>query len=280
MEDKIVLINKTIAYIEQHLTGKTDLDIISRAVHYSKYHLHRTFKETVGITIHDYLQRRRITEAAKLLVFSSDPIMDIALAAGYETQQAFTNAFRNLYKQAPGQFREREEFYPLQLTYHFSGISPDTRSESPGNREIQPVCSGDIPAWMQLARLAIDGFPNLQEDEHIQSLKRYIKNDSAFAMMENGYMIGGILLCRATGSIDFMAVHPLYRSQGINRLLLDHALVELSEKQEIRITTYRDGDKADTGYRRTIKELGFAEGRLLTEMGYPTQEMIDRKSVV
>ena len=43
--------------------------MISGAVHYSKYHLHRVFSDTVGLTIHDYIQRRQLTEAAKLLVF-------------------------------------------------------------------------------------------------------------------------------------------------------------------------------------------------------------------
>lgn len=32
--------------------------MISGAVHYSKYHLHRVFSDTVGLTIHDYIQRR------------------------------------------------------------------------------------------------------------------------------------------------------------------------------------------------------------------------------
>ena len=37
---------------------------------YSKYHLHRIFSDAVGLTIHDYVQRRQLTEAAKLLVDS------------------------------------------------------------------------------------------------------------------------------------------------------------------------------------------------------------------
>lgn len=69
MDEVILAIN----FIEANLTKKMDLDMISGAVHYSKYHLHRVFSDTVGLTIHDYIQRRQLTEAAKLLVFSGKP---------------------------------------------------------------------------------------------------------------------------------------------------------------------------------------------------------------
>ena len=89
-------ITAVIDYVEDHLTEKLDLDRIAEAVHYSKYHLHRMFADTVGLTVHDYIQRRRLTEAAKLLVFSDKPILEIALTAGFESQQAFTACFSHL----------------------------------------------------------------------------------------------------------------------------------------------------------------------------------------
>ena len=44
--------------------------------------------------------------------------------------------------------------------------------------------------------------------------------------------------------------------------------------QEISMTTYREGDKADTGHRDLLKSLGFAERELLIEYGYPTQRFV------
>ena len=41
-----------------------------------------------------------------------------------------------------------------------------------------------------------------------------------------------------------------------------------------RVTTFREGDKADTGYRNTFIGLGFVEDELLVEYGYPTQRLI------
>lgn len=99
MENNAVIsIEQVIDYIENHLSEKIDLETVSTTVNYSKYHLHRMFTETVGLTIHDYVQRRQLTEAAKLLVFSDKPIIEIAFICGYESQQSFTTTFTAMYK--------------------------------------------------------------------------------------------------------------------------------------------------------------------------------------
>ena len=117
MPGNIKNVMTAIDYIESHLHEKLDLETVAGAVHYSKYHLHRMFTSTVGLTIHDYVQRRQLTEAAKLLVLSDRPILEIALSAGYESQQSFTDIFKAMYKKSPNRYREEEEFYPLQLKY-------------------------------------------------------------------------------------------------------------------------------------------------------------------
>ena len=86
MADHVVDIEAVIGYIEGHLDGKLDLESVAESVHYSKYHLHRMFTSAVGMTIHDYVQRRQLTEAAKLLVFSAKPIIEVAFVCGYESQ--------------------------------------------------------------------------------------------------------------------------------------------------------------------------------------------------
>ena len=92
------IVMQAIHFIEDHLTDKIELEKVASALHYSKYHLHRMFTKTIGLTIHEYAQRRQLTDAAKLLVFSRKPIIEIALISGYESQQAFSNIFKAMYK--------------------------------------------------------------------------------------------------------------------------------------------------------------------------------------
>lgn len=271
--NKMEKIQAVISYIESHLTRKLDLDEIAGAVHYSKHYLHRTFSETVGMTIHEYLQRRQLTEAAKLLVFSNKPILEIALL-GYESQQAFTASFSAMYKQTPNQYRQGEKFYPLQLKFSFEGSYPMLHRKETPLWQVDFAAGEDIPCWMELVRLVIDGFPHLDEGQYIATLRERIRTGQALILKDGETAVGALLFSRAAGTIDFMGTHPLYRKRGIPKALLNKVMDELIREQEISITTYRDGDKADTGQRREIMELGFAEAELLVEFGYPTQRFV------
>ncbi|HCC34686.1 MAG TPA: AraC family transcriptional regulator [Ruminococcaceae bacterium] len=263
-----------IEYIEANLTERLDLDMVADAVHYSKHHLSRTFSKCLGLTLHDYLQRRQLTEAAKLLVFSKKSIIDISLLSGYESQQAFHCAFVFMYKLPPNAYRENEEFYPLQLKFEFEGSFEMLDKKEGGKWNISFATEYDIPYWMTLVRLAIDGFPHLHEDEHIKTLTDKIARKEALITKDGEIAVGILLFSRKTGSIDFMGTHPLYRQKGIPQAFLHKVFGELADAQEITTTTFREGDKADIGHRKQLKALGFAEAELMMEFGYPTQKFI------
>lgn len=270
-DNPLICIDSVIAYIEEHLNGNLDLETVADAVHYSKYHLHRIFSETIGMTLHDYANRRQLTEAAKLLVFSDKPIIEIASICGYESQQSFTTAFKAMYKTAPAQYRDKGCFYPLQLRFTLH------RKQSVGKytlHQIQLALFSDIPAWMDLMRLVIDGYPVMNETEYLENLKGSILEKRALVLKDGPVLIGALAFSRSPGSIDFLGIHPQYRNCGIQKLFLNALLLIYLPGQDISTTTYRKGDKADTGYRNMLLKLGFSERELLTEYGYPTQRFV------
>lgn len=266
---KIDSVTQAIAHIETHLTQRLTLDTVARAVHYSSYHLHHIFTSAVGITPHGYIQRRQLTEAAKLLVFSQKPILEIALASGYESQQAFTGIFKSMYKRTPLEYRRNGIFYPLQME-----IILNAAPDAPGAREITYAVLEDIPDWLDFISQVIDGFPCLEEKTHLEQVKRYISEKQAIIMRDGSIIIGAAAFSRRTGSIDFLAVHPQYRRCGIAKTFLDFMLNHIFSGCEVSITTFRAGDRADTGQREEYKKLGFTESELLTKFGYPAQRLI------
>jgi len=275
MQD-IEKITHVIDYIETHLSGRLCLSRIAGSQHFSPYYLHRTFSALTGLTIHNYLRRRQLTEAARLLTCSEKSILETALSAGYETQQSFTKVFTALYKQTPLEFRKRRMFYPLQLPFEFNKNYSNLKNH---NRipafTTQLATEADIPLWMDLVRLVIDGFPALYEQEYRGVLKNYIYQRQALILKDSETAAGILLFSPSSGSIDFLGVHPLYRKYGIDRMLLDTTIRKLMPDREyISISTYREGDKADTGHRGTIKALGFTESELSVEFGYPTQKFL------
>lgn len=202
MPGNIKNIIAVIDYIETHLQEKLDLETVAKAVHYSKYHLHRMFTGTVGLTIHDYVQRRQLTEAAKLLVLSDRPILEIALSAGYESQQSFTDIFKAMYKKSPNQYREEEEFYPLQLRYVLNENLTNL-DEKEWQDKIVFATQEDIPKWIELVHLVIDGFPHLDETQYLEQLREYIKNKRALILKDTDTAIAIMAFNEVTGSIDF-----------------------------------------------------------------------------
>ena len=271
IDNLIMNIETVIDYIESHLDEKLDLEKLSEAVHYSKYHLHRMFTNTVGMTIHDYVQRRQLTEAAKLLVFSSKPIIEVAFHCGYDSQQAFSSAFKSMYKVPPAQYRNSGTFYPLQLQFVLHKNIPSKVFKK------EDVCIArieDIPAWMDLMRVVIDGYPVMDEADYLNEITRAIEEKRALRLKAGNILIGAMTFSKLSNSIEFLGIHPQYRNQGIQKLLLEVLLETYLPGQKISMTTYREGDKADTGHRDLLKSLGFAERELLIEYGYPTQRFV------
>lgn len=271
MNSPIVSIETVIDYIETHLDGKLDLDTVAAAVHYSKYHLHRLFLAAAGMTLHDYVQRRRLTEAAKLLVFSGKPIIEIALLCGYESQQAFSSIFKAMYKMPPAQYRESGVFYPLQLRFTLQRKAAIRHFTE---EHIALAKRKDLPAWIDLMHLTIDGYPVMNEADYQRNITACIDENRALVLWDGPILAGAMAFSRQSGSIDYLGVHPQYRRQGIAQLFLHALLHTYLPGQDISMTTYREGDKADTGHRNLLKQLGFAERELLIEFGYPTQRFV------
>lgn len=274
MKNQVEHVMEAIDYIEGHLFQDLDLDRVAGAVYYSKYHLHRVFEREVGLTIHSYIKRRQLTEAAKQLVFSDNTIMEIALAAGYGSRQAFTTVFRERYKKTPNRYREEKVFYPLQLRCYLNKDPGTLHGSDSWQQRITFAEPDDISKWMELVHLVIDGFPYLDEKIYLARLRDYLAHKRALILKDGGAAVGIMVFQKEAGSIDFLGIHPQYRRLGIAKAFLKKAAEELKNDTALTVTTFREGDKADTGYRDEWKSLGFREAELLVEFGYPTQRFV------
>jgi ribosomal protein S18 acetylase RimI-like enzyme len=127
---------------------------------------------------------------------------------------------------------------------------------------------------MDLMRLVIDGYPVMDESDYLNEITRAIEEDRALVLKQDNLLIGAMTFSKSSGSIDFLGIHPQYRNQRIQKLFLEVLLENYLPGREISMTTYREGDKADTGHRDLLKSLGFAERELLIEYGYPTQRFV------
>jgi len=92
-------------HIQEHLNEDLSLEKLARLAHFSPFHFHRIFKALVGESVHEHVRRLRLEAAAMLLKTTDRSVTQIAFDAGYETHEAFTRAFRQLFGVSPSQFR-------------------------------------------------------------------------------------------------------------------------------------------------------------------------------
>ena len=99
--------------IEEDLSKNYSIEMLAKEVGYSKYHMHKMFTNIVGMPLYQYIKKRRLSQAAKQLLCSEDSIINIALEAGYESQQAFTDAFKKVFRLSPKTFRHKIKKFSL-----------------------------------------------------------------------------------------------------------------------------------------------------------------------
>jgi AraC family transcriptional regulator len=102
---------RVLDHIDQHLDHDLDLEAVSAVAAFSKFHFHRQFKATFGLSLHRYVQLARMRRAAGPLADGEGAsITEIAFDAGYETPDAFARAFRQRFGQSPSEFRKRPDW--------------------------------------------------------------------------------------------------------------------------------------------------------------------------
>jgi AraC family transcriptional regulator len=97
---------RVLDYIESRLDEPLTLAEIAAEANLSPFHFSRSFKRTLGISLANYVARRRIERASTLLLQSRQPLAGIALAVGFESQASFTRRFQRETGLSPGRFRK------------------------------------------------------------------------------------------------------------------------------------------------------------------------------
>jgi len=104
--DMLKQLNAAIAYIESNLCAEIDLDEAARLACVTTDSFLRFFSYMTGMTLTEYIRRRRLTLAAQDLHGSDKPVVDVAVQYGYDSAAAFSRAFVRQHGITPSAYRK------------------------------------------------------------------------------------------------------------------------------------------------------------------------------
>ncbi|MBO0718467.1 MAG: helix-turn-helix transcriptional regulator [Rhizobiales bacterium] len=92
-------------YIDDNVEERISVELLAGLANLSVCYFVRAFKQSTGVTPHDYLIRRRVEKTKQLLSSTDMPLSQIALAAGFADQSHFSRRFRQHVGMSPRDYR-------------------------------------------------------------------------------------------------------------------------------------------------------------------------------
>ena len=98
-------LRRVLAYVDARLASPISLDDLASVAGVSRFHFHRQFRKSVGVTPRAYVMRARIERAKGLLTESDLTVGEVSGAVGFADQSHFSNIFRRFTAMTPRGFR-------------------------------------------------------------------------------------------------------------------------------------------------------------------------------
>lgn len=157
---------RVIDEIEARTEDGQNLDGVCEVSGFSQTHCYRLFGALCGRSIAEYARLRQLSRSVEMLTGSNLSIIEIALSCGYESQEAFTRAFRAELGSTPGKVRSGSEkvktLEKLDLLEKYFDKQSQTVYTDPKIKVIRElpemtvasfVCRGAHPEMMALEKM-------------------------------------------------------------------------------------------------------------------------------
>jgi len=99
-------VQKGINYIEANLDYDISLQKVSQKAGISQWHFQRIFRALTNETLKTYIRTRRLSRAFGKLLNTNQKIIEVAVVAGFESQESFTRAFKKVFNMTPYEARK------------------------------------------------------------------------------------------------------------------------------------------------------------------------------
>ena len=100
-------VNQVIAYINDHLSEDLSLDRLANHFYVSKYYLSHRFKEYTGLTLYQFIIKKRLVVARNMLR-EGTPVTTVCLQCGFNDYSNFLKQFKREFGRSPKEFMRQD----------------------------------------------------------------------------------------------------------------------------------------------------------------------------
>ncbi|WP_078553716.1 response regulator transcription factor [Bacillus alkalicellulosilyticus] len=101
-------VKKALTYIDENIKERLTLQRVADYIHLNSSYFSVLFKEQTSLTFSEYVTRRRLLVAKKLLYQTQMSVAEIAEEVGYHTSKYFIKMFKDYEGVTPSQYRKQE----------------------------------------------------------------------------------------------------------------------------------------------------------------------------
>lgn len=98
-------LNEITLYIDEHLEERIDYEVLARMMAVNSYTMQKLFSIITGISLSEYIRKRRLTEAGFDILNKGEKIIDVAIKYNYDSATAFSRAFTSFHGIKPSQLK-------------------------------------------------------------------------------------------------------------------------------------------------------------------------------
>jgi len=98
-------LKRVLTYIDEHVSESITLATLAQVAGLSRMYFAAQFRAATGCRPHECILRKRVELAQQLLVETSEPLVSIALAVGFQSQAHFSTVFKRFAGLSPNQWR-------------------------------------------------------------------------------------------------------------------------------------------------------------------------------
>jgi two-component system, response regulator YesN len=99
------VVKEAIMYINLHYNEPINLQIVAQKIDFNRTYLAKKFKEEMGTTVIDYINKKRIEEAAFLIERGRTSITDISYLVGFSSYNYFCKVFKDVKRMTATEYK-------------------------------------------------------------------------------------------------------------------------------------------------------------------------------